>query len=222
MAARADSSEIGLAAPQTSTRSRRATFTTRQEDIVRAAASVFQRLGYDKSTLDEVAQDLGVSKASIYYYFTSKEEVLYAICDQVTAYSNEQVAAILARPISARERVTALIEAMANTLRGWQPHVTVLYQEKRFLAASERFAPILARMDELASMVRQAIEEGIQQGEFRHLNGRLATFAMMGMINWAYQWYHADGPLSPNDVASAFADVLLNGLLAEAAPPAPQ
>ena len=110
-----------------------------------------------------------------------------------------------------RIRLAHLIRAHVDVIGRNPAAATVYFQDWRHLADS-RFEDVRARRDAYEALWRQLIAEGVASGELRPIEPRLAAIACLSMCNWLYQWYDPSGPLSPGDVARAFADILIGGL----------
>ena len=71
---------------------------------------------------------------------------------------------------------------------------------------------MVAQRDRYESAWRRIVENGIEKGEFRTANAKLATLTLLGALNWAAIWWRPDGEQSPDELATAMADTLLGGL----------
>lgn len=184
----------------------------KRRDVVTQAAELFDRAGYHTTNVAEVANAVGISKPTLYHYFSGKDEILFWIHEEFIDLLIEQQRA--RSGLTARE---SLLEAMADVLelmRTHRGHVRVFFEHHRELAAADR-ETIRGKRNAYRDLVEDAIRRGIADGEFRDVEPRLTTLAVFGMCNWAYQWYRPDGELTTREIAERFLDLLMNGLRKE-------
>lgn len=183
----------------------------RRTEILHAALNAFRTKGYHSTTLDDIAELLGVRKTALYHYFPDKEAILYA-CHQEGL---EEVAGIMAaarqRPTCAEQLAFAISEhvrVMTDTLEG-----SSLAFETSALSARHQSEVIAAR-DRYEQALRDIVRAGIAAGEFRAVDPKVAVFAILGAINWIARWYTPRGSVQPPELGAQFADHLVRGLLA--------
>ncbi len=191
---------------------KRASSPTRVE-IMKSAAGAFKRLGYHGATLEEIATALKMKKGNLYYYFRSKEEILFA-CHQ---YSVDRLIDVLhtveEEDLPPEQKLRQLIVAFVHTILD-DLHGTALFLDIKALGA-RHLKQAIARRDEFDRGVRQVIQQGVDWGDFDpKVDPKLLSFAMMGAVNWIPRWYSPDGPSNSQDIADRFADYLIAGLRA--------
>ena len=179
--------------------------------MIREAASLFDRRGYHLASMEDIADAVGVRKPTLYHYFGSKDEILFWIheefIDQLIERQERRADAAMPVEQLVLEVMSDILELM-DTHRG---HVRVFFEHHRELPAAEH-AAIAAKRATYEAAVAATIERGIEEGVFRPVDVKLATLALFGMCNWAYQWYRSEGPLRSREIAYVFWDVLLNGV----------
>jgi TetR/AcrR family transcriptional regulator len=148
-----------------------------RERVVEAALAAFGRRGYDVTSLDAVAADLGLRKQTILYYFPSKEALLGAAVDRAAtsiASSLEASVAAVSGPSAAWDYVEAIVRAVFR-LAGRQPEILGLMREVSRLGppGATRFA---LRMEELVDRATDYLEEAMDRGELRNQDARLLLF----------------------------------------------
>ena len=183
----------------------------RRRAIATQAAELFDVAGYHTTSVEELAEAVGIRKPTLYHYFASKDEILFWIHEEFIDRLLEQARA---REGDGREAADELFEVMADVLELMETHhghVRVFFEHHRELAADRR-ATIRAKRDAYRALVEGIVARGVRNGEFRELDPRLVTLAVFGACNWAYQWYRADGPLPSRRIAELFFDLVCNGL----------
>jgi AcrR family transcriptional regulator len=158
----------------------------------------------------EIATGLGLAPGALYYYFESKEDLLHA-CQRLSLERLLRSAAEIARdaaPPAAKLRrlVVAHLSHVLGELGGSFAHV-------EFHALPDaQLAEVVSWRDAYERLVRGVLDEGIRGGAFRGVDGKLATLALLGALNWAAVWWRPDGALSVAEVAERTADLFLKGL----------
>lgn len=184
----------------------------RRDAIMRGLSSVLRARGTRPLRMQDVADHLGLVKANLYYYFSSKEELIYHAhlkCVEVSLQALERAKASRSR---ASERLhTLLMEHILAITEG--DYGAVLLEDIANLSPAHRRRYVALR-DTFESGVRELIETGIRQGDFAKQDARTAGFAILGAINWIPKWYRPDGELTARDIAQRFADLLVRGLRA--------
>jgi AcrR family transcriptional regulator len=189
---------------------------SRRDDVIRAAALLFDARGYHAASMEDIAEAVGIRKPTLYHYFSSKDEILFGI--------HEEFIDLLIRRHQERLETTAGVERlipelMADILELMETHrghVRVFFEHHRELPA-EQHAAIARKREEYEQMASRLIQRGVDEGRFRaDLDVKLTTLAMFGACNWAYQWYRSTGELQSRAIAAVFWDQLLHGIAAPA------
>jgi hypothetical protein len=113
--------------------------------------------------------------------------------------------------LSAADALREIMADVFSVMESHGSHVRVFFEHHRELGPADR-AAIAARRDRYAAMVEAEVERGVRDGQLRPVDARLATLALFGMCNWAYQWYRVDGPLGSRELADRFWEMLFDGL----------
>jgi AcrR family transcriptional regulator len=184
--------------------------TRKRVEILRSAAAAFRRRGYHGASVDEIARALHMTKGNLYYYFQSKEEILYFCHD----YSLDILLALLRRTEAAggapEKRLRALIEAFVHMIID-ELHGTALTLDLQALSP-RRLRRVIAKRDRFDRGIRRVLQEGMDTGAFAPGDPKLLTFAILGAVNWITRWFDPRGPARSDEIARAFADYLLAGL----------
>lgn len=187
---------------------------TRKDEIVDLAARLFQTKGYHETSVQEIADEVALTKASLYYYIRSKEDLLFEIHERFINFVLER-ARESDQTTSARERLANVVRDVLQVIRDYRAHVTVFFRE-RYGLSPERAAIIAAKRREYEQFVEQIVVDGIRNGEFRSsLDPKVVTMAVFGMCNWTYQWYRPSGRLSAGEIVDQFTGLLFDGLAAD-------
>jgi TetR/AcrR family transcriptional regulator, cholesterol catabolism regulator len=182
-------------------------------EILKSAAKAFRRLGYHGATVEQIAAALHMKKGNLYYYFKTKEEILFA-CHQ---YSLDCVLGLLEdiqeSDLTPAEKLRTLIVAFVHTILD-ELHGTALFLQLDALSPAHSKG-VIARRDRFDRGLRRVLEEGISSGEFKTFasgDAKLLSFAILGAVNWIPRWYNPNGPATSSEIADRFADYLVAGL----------
>jgi TetR/AcrR family transcriptional regulator len=188
----------------------------RRETIVQAAARCFNRKGYRGTTIADLARELGVSKAALYYYVKNKEAVLLQCHETSLDIGIEALRRAEDSGGTLAEKLAFVlhysIEHMTDSLKG----CVMLLEDGMLRPRLHRH--VVRRRDEYERRIRELVKAGIARGEFMPCDPKLIVFAMLGAMNWIPKWYVPEGPMSPKEIGEAFASYLTRGLLATPSP----
>lgn len=186
---------------------------TRRE-LVDSALHLFEKEGFDRTTLQQIVSRANLTKGAFYHHFESKEDLLSQIQNEYLDTQIEAANAIVASQTDTVEQLRELIRLSLSGVATYRAHVAIFYQERRHLTG-DRLAAVSARRNELEAVFRGAVQRGIDAGTFRaDMSGRVISFGILGMCAWAVQWFNPDGSLSIDEVAEQFCLLILDGLLA--------
>jgi AcrR family transcriptional regulator len=187
----------------------------RREHILAVAARVFARKGFRATSLQEIADEVGVTRPSFYYHFKSKQEILAAILFSALERAEQAVDAVLAGPGDTVDRLRSFIVRYVE-VNTQNAEVPELFQSAGELAPEEAKIARRRRSDidhKLAGLVK----EGVDRGELRSSAPLISAYGLLGAVNWMHTWYRADGRYTPDEVAEMLADLLLYGIVTEEA-----
>ncbi len=182
----------------------------RRETILQEAARCFRRKGYRGTTMGDMARQLRVSKAALYYYVKNKEQILFQ-CHQVSAEMAMEGLRLAERSggtVAEKLRIVLRhhIESITDKLKG----SVVLLEEGNLTPRLHR--QIIRNRDEYEHRLRALVEEGIASGEFVECDPKLVVFAMLGAVVWIAKWYSPEGNRTPREIADVFVAYLVRGL----------
>lgn len=188
-----------------------------RQEILRAAARLFQQRGYDATSMNDVAAALKLSKGGLYHHFQSKDEILYNILSHAMDITEERVVKV-ARRISVsgidapEERLRTLIRLHIEVVLSPEDReITVMLHENHPLPAALR-RKINGRKKDYVHFVENLIADVQRQcHSTSRVTPRAAAFALIGMINWIYQWYKPGGPLTGDALVEQYTDIFFHG-----------
>ncbi|MFQ5340950.1 MAG: TetR/AcrR family transcriptional regulator [Anaerolineae bacterium] len=186
--------------------------TRRTEEIWDTAEKLFSQYGYHATTMRRIASELGLEGGSLYAHIESKEEVLRAVIRRAGDQFLQTLEPIASSDAPPADKLRTAIRAHVRLVADDLDAATVYFHEWRFLQPKYR-GSVLQRRDAYEQMFRKIITEGIEAGVFRDYDRKFATILILSACNWLYHWYDLAGPLSPEEIADLFTDMILEGLL---------
>jgi len=152
------------------------------------AAEVFHRKGYDNTSMSEVASAAGLTKAGLYHHVSSKESLLFTVLDSGLDLTESYVMKPLDQIADPVDRLKTMIDLhLRLVLEERNLEVTGLLHECKTLSTSDRNR-INRRKKEYVRMTTRLVEDIVKKLHVEDLDPKLAAFALLGMLNWTYQW----------------------------------
>lgn len=181
----------------------------RLESILQSAARCFNRKGYHATKMGDIARELGVSKAALYYYVKSKEDIIVQ-CEAAAldlAMEGIRLAEGLSEPDDVKLYVALrhFIEGMTDRLDG-----CVVLTEG--MLSPGPYRDLVRRRDDYERRLRKLVEAGVASGAFAPCDPKMVVLAMLGAMNWIPRWYSPDGERNPKEIGETFARYLVRGL----------
>ena len=181
--------------------------------ILDVAVRVFLERGYDGASLDDVARAAGITKASVYYHVSSKEELL----ERGVGRAFDALDAVLKEPAARTgpsiDRLRHIVKRTAEITVGMLPEVALLLRVRGNTRAERR---IVERRREFDHLVARFVMRAQRARQIRNdLDPRLATRLLFGMLNSVSEWYRRDGKLDADGIARAVFQIAFEGMEAQ-------
>jgi TetR/AcrR family transcriptional regulator, cholesterol catabolism regulator len=180
----------------------------KRERTIEAAVELFYERGYENTTLEAVADRLGVTKPFIYSHFGSKTELLTEICSRGIASSLRAIDSVIGMQSKPTRKLAILGEKFVTAVLESQKHIAIFSREEKNLPA-EDFVRISNMRRDFDAKLCALLEEGVEAGEFVIDDVPLAALAIGGMVSWAYVWYRPNGRFGLPDLSTRLSDLIL-------------
>jgi TetR/AcrR family transcriptional regulator len=178
--------------------------------ILTHAAHLFARGGYPGTSMNEVAEATGLSKATLYHYFRDKYALLVDIADGHVSKLEALIVEVEARHLAPDEHMRALIVRIMAEYAGAEDAHRVLTSEVRFLEPADR-----KRIIGKERRIVEGFAKAIAAWRPEHATSDLAkplTMLLFGMINWMFTWMKPGGALSHEAMAPIVVDLFFGGV----------
>jgi len=191
---------------------------SRRDQILRTATRIFCDKTYHGTTLQEIADAVGMLKGSLYYYITSKEKLLADIILDALHTLNEDLVRVENAELSPVERLRQIVREHVKFNAKYREAGTLFLTERNVISSLEemdKMMPIFERRDKL---IARALREAIKAGVYRPVDIRITSLAIVGLCNSLLFWYRPSGRLSYEEIADSFFELLHQGLSATSQP----
>ena len=185
----------------------------KRASILREAARSFNRGGFHGTSMDDIARRLGVTKAALYRYVSSKHELLFACFNLALDSGFAGLERGEREGKDGLDKLRIAVRVYLHDLIGKLGHPAVLLEDGALLP--QQLGAIIRRRDEAEKRYRRLVEEGIEDGSIAPCNPKLAVFVVLGVVNWVPKWYRPDGELSVDDIVESLVNLTTNGIAAD-------
>lgn len=191
----------------------------RHDELVRVAAAVFRETGYDAATVQDVAAELGMLKGSLYYYITSKEDLLFevvrGVCERLTGATSQAVSGM----VDPTDRLRAFLEAHVLVGMEERDALAVLQQDGRALSGDRQDWVTAWRLGHEQAVV-DLVSDVAAANDVPHdeSSARMLTSSVFGSVSWIPRRYVPDADTAPHVLAARLASFAVAGLLAALLP----
>jgi AcrR family transcriptional regulator len=203
----------GLPEPEIGKASAPSAADARRAEVITLAADLFDKRGYANVSMEQIAAAAGIAKPTLYHYFRAKDEILRGIHEtfiDILLERQDERGRLGLAPADLLLGAMTDIFGLMETHRG---HVRVFFEHHRELPDEAR-KEIRVKRNRYEQLIRDAVIEGIRNGEFRDVDPDTATLAIFGVCNWAYQWWRPGGTADPAHTAQKMWDLIIRGLTA--------
>lgn len=185
-----------------------------EQTIMRIATELFSQKGYSGTSISDIANAVGLTNATLYYYVTNKQDLLLRVLESGMEGFLSRLEEICERDLGAREKLRLAIQNHLNFIFDRPDAVAVFLRERRFLEPHllERYSARVSRYDQLFTSI---IAQGVTAQEFPQIDPRLASLSILGMINWVVEWYRPGGRLDRGEIGDIMMDLVLDRLLGQ-------
>jgi AcrR family transcriptional regulator len=184
----------------------------RVAEIYRTAAQVILRKGYDATSVNDIANALGMTKAGLYHYINGKKELLFDIMNFGLGELAEEVATPAKAIRDPAARLRFIVGAHARLVTRGQGAITILVDEVTALTPAQQ-RKITQSKRAYFDFLRGTLDELKAAGKMQDVDTTAAAFSLLGMINWLSRWFQQGGALTEEQAAEQIVRIALHGLL---------
>ncbi|WP_347861371.1 TetR/AcrR family transcriptional regulator [Salimicrobium sp. PL1-032A] len=180
--------------------------------IIETSISLFGQHGFKETSIQDIVDQLGLTKGTFYYYFKNKEEILVQIHEQFIddLLTKQKDIIDSSRPV--KQRLYDLVTMMIRNIRTSVNSAMIFFREMRHLS-EEKLSYVRKKRDLFQQNIEELIREGIEKDEFKkELRADMVSYMILGITNWSYFWYEPDGEVPEGQLADMYTTILLQGM----------
>ena len=181
--------------------------------MLEVAARLFKERGYRGATLQDVADEIGLTRTAIYHYFSSKEQLLYRMLEEALNDAVARFEKIASSDAPPEQKMHRMIREYISLVIQHGPSWWVLLSEGEQNLPPRQYRRLHRLVRQQDSIMQKIFQEGVESGRFSALNAKVAVFAISGMCNWLARWYDPRGDVDPDRLAETFTHVVEHGYL---------
>lgn len=180
--------------------------------VLKTSAAVFAGKGYHSTSMRDISRAAKMSLSGLYYYFNSKEELLFLIQDYCFSTVIGDCRKLLAGVDNPVTRLTLLIENHLNYFVHNMNEMKVLSHEADSITG-DLFRKISTKKRQYVDLVMSLLDEIAREYQAEGVDVRVATFSLFGMMNWIYNWYSPRKDVDVAGLSQNMTRLFLSGLL---------
>jgi TetR/AcrR family transcriptional regulator, cholesterol catabolism regulator len=186
-----------------------------QGKIKRAAIKLFAIHGYEATTIRQIARAASIEGGSVYYHYSSKQDLLESIFSDGNKILLEAATEALSIARSnPKEILRQLVHAHLRVMENDPAQFVVVTRELQRLTGKMK-KRVMNQRNEYELHFRQNLESGITQGYYRTCDIKLVSFGIIGLLNSVVYWYNAKGSASISNIADEYTELVLQGITAD-------
>ena len=185
-------------------------YNEKRDKILNNAARLFAKNGYEKVTMEEIATKLKLNKATLYYYFKSKDEIFFMIQMQAIGQANDALEKVLDSNLGPKEKLREAIKSHVNIVT--RDYITGTFRQRELVLPRKLMIKVIAARNRFEKNFKKIVLEGVKQGIFQKENWRLAVLSVLGALNAIPRWYSPRGKLSPEEIGETISAFVIKGV----------
>jgi AcrR family transcriptional regulator len=183
----------------------------RKQELLQKISDLFYKKGYEKTTIRDISRHLGMTNAGLYHYFKNKQEMLFDIMKTPMEEALVTMRRELPNINKAEDRIAWIIRSHIRYYSENKSQTKVLVHERSALEA--KYARIIGEKErEYVEFIKQVVEQIVKKNSHRSITTEVATYCLLGMLNWLVHWYNPGGKVSPSELASHITTIFLKGI----------
>ena len=185
---------------------------SRRAQIIQVAAKLFETSSYQETSMEAIAQRVGIRKASLYYYFEGKDDLLAEMhLGTIEPIIDAHQRRLESGDLDPQELLLAMMTDMVSVTETHPGHMRGIFEHFQELPETVR-AKIIEQRDRYRGSLLDVLDRGRAEGLFVIGDSNLTSMAILGMCSWTYHWFRPAGQHSAAQIAKYFYDTLINGI----------
>jgi AcrR family transcriptional regulator len=187
---------------------------SRRDQILKTATRIFCEKTYHGTTLQEIANAVGMLKGSLYYYITSKEKLLANIILDALQTLNEDLLRVENADLTPVERLRQIVREHVKFNAKYREAGTLFLTERNVISSLDEIDKMMQIFERRDKLITRTLRGAIKAGVYRPVDIRITSLAIVGLCNSVLFWYRPSGRLSDDEISNTFFELLHQGLSA--------
>lgn len=183
-----------------------------KDDIIECALEHFSQKGYPETYMSEIARDLKVKKASLYYHINNKQELLYEIIKRGLSKMLKKLEEIYNSENDPKTKLHNAITSHSTFIMDNKGLAKILFEDWRFLEPEHKL-DVESHRVKYEWMFKELVREGISKGVFTSFDPSVLSSLLLGLSSWGYKWFKETGRFTSAEISATASEVLLSGIL---------
>lgn len=181
-----------------------------QDEIISVAVKLFSERGFRAVTIDDIASSMGFTKSAIYYYFKSKNQILWEIFTRIWDTYFEAIQVTVKSNLPPEEALAEIVTQHALNVMERKDWTAIYFREESELEDRQR-RKIAKKKRQYDALIEEIYEAGVRKGVFKDIPAHIAVTGILGMCNWIHVWYNEKGSISASRIAEYYSTLLSSG-----------
>lgn len=191
----------------------------KREAVLRQAVTAFSKNGFHATSLDDIANSVGVTKAALYHYYPNKHALLFEAFSEALRVAFECLDKAKLAGSNGLERIQMALEGYLSVSLHELSRCVILTEEHALLPEHQEI--IFQKRDMYEGQLRELVREGMRDGSVIPCDPKLAIFTIYGAINWVPKWFREEGAWTNEQLAFAMAQLVCRSIAANPLPALP-
>ena len=181
------------------------------KEINGVVTRLFAQKGYHNTSMREIARDLGMNQSSLYHYFDSKEDILYALLNDAIDDALGTLEEICGSDLSPHGKLNQVLSFYTNYYAGDQDRLRLLVNEQGNLGNEYRQV-LIEKERRYVRLIQSILKDLADEGRMKTIPPSVAAFAFFGMVHYTIKWYDKNGPVKSGELADYFLEIFTEGI----------
>ncbi len=177
---------------------------SRRDQILKTATRIFCEKTYHGTTLQEIANAVGMLKGSLYYYITSKEKLLANIILDALQTLNEDLLRVENADLTPVERLRQIVREHVKFNAKYREVGTLFLTERNTISSLDEMDKMMQIFERRDKLIARTLREAIEAGVYRPVDIRITSLAIVGLCNSVLFWYRPSGRLCDDEISNTF------------------
>jgi AcrR family transcriptional regulator len=182
----------------------------KKSQILESAARIFSRKGFEKATMEDVSNELYMTKGSLYHYIKSKDDMVFQCHMRALEIGNEGLKEILNSDYPPKTKLYKAIIRHIELIT--KEFVVGSLRQQELLLPKHMYEKVIKKRDKFEKIFMRIFEDAIKELHLDKDDVKIRAFTILGAINWIPRWYSSKGKLSPTEIGKLMADYLIGEL----------